>query len=74
MNDQQVTFNVLEVMKNPDGVEDCNFLSVVDSIATERIDNYCSKEEIRAATFDLKKRMLQQPRYNMVRRKAICKT
>ena len=30
VNDQQVTFNVLEAMRNSDEVEDCNFLSVVD--------------------------------------------
>ena len=35
VNDQQVTFNVLEAMKNPDEVEDCNFLSVVDFVVAD---------------------------------------
>ena len=38
VNDQQVTFNVLEAMKNPDELEDCNFLSVVDFVVVDRID------------------------------------
>ncbi|XP_024046553.1 uncharacterized protein LOC112100913 [Citrus clementina] len=38
VNDQQVTFNVLEAMRNPDEVEDCNFLSVVDLVVADRMD------------------------------------
>ena len=38
VNDQQVTFNMLEAIKNPDEVEDCNFLSVVDFVVVDRID------------------------------------
>ena len=52
MNDQQVTFNVLEAMKSLDEVEDCNFVSVVDLAMTEMIDSYCNKEEIKATTFE----------------------
>ena len=52
VNDQQVTFNVLEAMKSPDEVEDCNFMSVVDFVVTKRIDSCCSNEDIKAATFE----------------------
>ncbi|XP_024039218.1 uncharacterized protein LOC112097858 [Citrus clementina] len=52
VNDQQVTFNVLEAMKSPDEIEDCNFISVIDLIVTERIDKCYSKEVIKAATFE----------------------
>ncbi|KAH9716271.1 hypothetical protein KPL71_021404 [Citrus sinensis] len=45
VNDQQVTFNVLEAMKNPDELEDCNFLSVVDFVVADRIDRCCSQEQ-----------------------------
>ena len=47
VNDQQVTFNVLEAMKNPDEAEDCNFLSVVDFVVANRIDRCYSKEIIK---------------------------
>ncbi|XP_052291994.1 uncharacterized protein LOC127900801 [Citrus sinensis] len=40
VNDQQVTFNVLEAIRSPDEVEDCNFLSVVDFIVADKIDRY----------------------------------
>ena len=49
---QQVTFNVLEVMKNPDKVEKCNFLSVVDFIVVDRIDICYSNKIIKVTTFD----------------------
>ncbi|XP_024041902.1 uncharacterized protein LOC107177848 [Citrus sinensis] len=39
VNDQQVTFNVLDVMKSPDEIEDCNFISVVDLVVAERLHN-----------------------------------
>lgn len=52
VNDQQVTFNVLEAMKSPDETEDCNFLSVVDLIVADRINKCYSKEIIKAATFE----------------------
>ncbi|KAH9697099.1 protein NEN1 [Citrus sinensis] len=52
VNDQQVLFNVLDAIKNPDDVEDCNFISVVDFAITERLNSCCSKEEIKAATCD----------------------
>ncbi|XP_052297015.1 uncharacterized protein LOC127902226 [Citrus sinensis] len=54
VNDQQVTFNVLEATKSPDEIEDCNFISVIDLVVTERIDKCCSKEVIKAATFENK--------------------
>ena len=52
VNDQQVTFNVLDVMKSPDEIEDCNCISVVDFVVAERLHSYCSKEEINAVTFE----------------------
>ena len=52
VNDQQVTFNVLEVMKKPDVAEDCNFPSVVDFVIADRIDRCCSNEIIKVATFE----------------------
>ena len=35
INDQQVTFNVLDAMKSPDEVESCNFISVKDFTVAE---------------------------------------
>ena len=52
VNDQQVAFNVLKGMKSHGEVEDCNFFSVVNFTVTKRIENCCSKKEIRAATFE----------------------
>ena len=52
MNDQQVTFNVLEAMRSPDEVEDYNFLSVVDFIVADRMDRYCSNEINKVTTFE----------------------
>ncbi|KAH9763726.1 hypothetical protein KPL70_001262 [Citrus sinensis] len=52
MNDQQVTFNVLEAMRSPDEVEDCNFLSVVDFIIADRMDRCCSNEINKVTTFE----------------------
>ena len=51
VNDQQVTFNVLEAIKSLDEVEECNILSAVHFVVTKRIDSCSSKEEIKAATF-----------------------
>ena len=39
-------------MKNLDNVEDCNFISVVNFAAAKRLNNYCSKDEIKAITFE----------------------
>ncbi|KAH9769288.1 hypothetical protein KPL71_011944 [Citrus sinensis] len=52
VNDQQVTFNVLEAMRNPDEVEDCNFLSVVDFVVANRIDRCCSNAIDKVTTFE----------------------
>ena len=52
VNDQQVTFNVLEAMRNPDEVEDYNFLSVVDFVIADRMDRCCSKAFDKVNTFD----------------------
>ena len=38
VNDQQVTFNVLEAMRNSDEIEYCNFLSVLDLVVADRMD------------------------------------
>ena len=50
VNDQQVTFNVLDAMKSPDEIEDCNFISVVDFVVAEKLHSCCSKEEINVVT------------------------
>ncbi|XP_024043028.1 uncharacterized protein LOC112099788 [Citrus clementina] len=52
VNDQQVTFNVLDAMKSPDEIKDCNFISVVDFVIAERLHNCCSTEEINVVTFE----------------------
>ena len=52
VNDQQVTFNVLEAIKNPDEVENYNFLSVVDFVVADRIDRCCSNEINKVTTFE----------------------
>ena len=39
VNDQQVTINVLDAMKNPNEIEDCNFINVVDIAVTKRLNN-----------------------------------
>ncbi|XP_024035580.1 uncharacterized protein LOC112096382 [Citrus clementina] len=52
VNDQQVTFNALEAKRNPDEVEDCNFLSVVDFVVADRMDRCCSKAFDKVNTFD----------------------
>ncbi|XP_052288678.1 uncharacterized protein LOC127899360 [Citrus sinensis] len=52
VNDQQVTFNVLDSMKSPDEIEDCNFISVMDFVVVEKLHSCCSKEEINAVTFE----------------------
>lgn len=52
VTNQQVTFNVLDVIKSPDDIEDCNFISVADFDVVERLNSYCSKEKIKAAVFE----------------------
>ena len=52
VNDQQVTLNVLEAMKNHDEAEDCNFLTVVDFIVADKVNRCCSNEIIKVATFE----------------------
>ena len=52
VNDQHVTFNVLDAMKSSDEIEDCNFISVVDFVVKERLHNCCSKKEINVVTFE----------------------
>lgn len=52
VNDQQVTFNVLEAMRNPDEIEDCNFLSVVDLVVADRMDKCCSNVLNKVTTFE----------------------
>ena len=56
---QQVTFTVLEAMKNPDEVEDCNFLSAVDLAIVDKINRCCSNAVTKLPPLkDLKKKML----------------
>ena len=52
VNDQQVIFNVLEAIRNPDEVEDCNFLSVVDLVVADRMDRCCSNVLDKVITFE----------------------
>ncbi|KAH9781899.1 hypothetical protein KPL71_008667 [Citrus sinensis] len=52
VNNQQVTFNVLEAMRNPDEIEDCNFLSVVDLVVADRMDRCCSNVLDKVTTFE----------------------
>ncbi|KAH9704917.1 hypothetical protein KPL70_011661 [Citrus sinensis] len=52
VNDQQVTFNVLEAMRNPDEVKDYNFLSVVDLVVADRMDRCCSNVLDKVTTFE----------------------
>ncbi|KAH9671423.1 hypothetical protein KPL70_017372 [Citrus sinensis] len=52
VNDQQVTFNVLEAMRNPDEIEDYNFLSVVDLVVADRLDRCCSNILNKVTTFE----------------------
>ncbi|KAH9779814.1 hypothetical protein KPL71_007852 [Citrus sinensis] len=49
---EQVTFNVLETMRNPDEVEDYNFLSVVDLVVADRMDICCSNVLDKVTTFE----------------------
>ena len=39
VNDQQVTFNVLEVMKSLDEVEDCHLVGAVKLAVTNNLNN-----------------------------------
>ena len=43
---------MLDAMKSIDDVEDCNFISVIDFTVVERLNRYCSNEEINAVTFE----------------------
>ena len=52
VNEQQVTFNVLEAMKSPDEVKYYNFLSVMDFVVVDRIDRCCNNEIIKVTTFE----------------------
>ena len=52
MNDQQITFNVLEAIRNPDEVEDYNFLSVVDLVIADRMNRGCSNVLDKVTTFE----------------------
>ena len=52
VNDQYVTFNVLDTMKSPNEIEDCNFISVVDFAVAERQNNCYGNEKIKAVTFE----------------------
>ncbi|KAH9670524.1 hypothetical protein KPL70_017015 [Citrus sinensis] len=52
VNDQQVTFNVLEAMMDPDEVEDFNFLCVVDLAVADKINRCCSNTVNEAVTFE----------------------
>ena len=75
VNDQQATFNVLDVMKYLDNVEKCNFISVMDFIVTERLNSCCSNEEVKAVTFEeLKKEELEAADIAWLREKQSVRT
>ena len=45
VNDQQVTFNVLDAMKSRDDIEDYNLVSFMDFAIAKRLNScYCNKE------------------------------
>lgn len=50
VNDQQVTVNVLEAIKSPIEVKDCNFTNVVDIAVAETFTECCSKADDSANT------------------------
>ena len=52
INDHQVTFNILDVMKSPDDVKDCNFINVVDFAIAKRLNSCYNNEEIKVVTFE----------------------
>ena len=52
VNDQQVTFNVLDAIKSFDEMEDCHFVSIMELNVANSLNNCCSNEEIKAATFE----------------------
>ena len=52
VNDQQVTFNVLDTMKSPDDIEDCNIFNVMDFAVAERLNSCCSNGEFKAVAFE----------------------
>ena len=73
VNDQQVTFNVLDVMKRPNKVENYNFVNVVDFVVTKILNSCYSKEEINVVTFEeLEDEDPKHGKYSMVRREATC--
>ena len=43
---------MLDAMKSIDDVEDCNFINVIDFTVVERLNKYCSNEEIKSVTFE----------------------
>ena len=43
---------MLDAMKSPDDVKDCNFISIVNFTATERLNSCCNNEEIKDVTFE----------------------
>ena len=52
VNDQHVTFNLLDAIRSLDEVVDCNFVNAVDFVVAERLHDYCSKKEINAVTLE----------------------
>lgn len=43
---------MLDAIKSPNDVKDCNFVGAVDFVAVERLSNYCRKEETKVAIFE----------------------
>ena len=53
VQDEQVTFNVFKAMKFPDYVEECSYVSVVESLAQEGLESKCFDDPLeRILLFD----------------------
>lgn len=52
VNNQYITFNMLNAINCLDDVEDCNFVSDIDFVVAERLTSCCRKKEIKVATFE----------------------
>ena len=52
VNDQHVTLNMLDSIRSPDKVVNCNFVIAVDFTVAKRLNSCCNKEEIGGATFE----------------------
>lgn len=47
VNNQYITFNMLNAINCLDDVEDCNFVSDIDFVVAERLTSCCRKKKSR---------------------------